>query len=126
MVLGDWEHEDVDGRYRNGVLYLENRLDGGPAGVSPHVDDHTEAQLPHILTARKTYLVSLMDLCRMHCTAPHRTALQYTVPYRTAMYFTALHSVALYCTVPNCAALHCTALCCTALYSKAFYCTALH
>ena len=57
MVLGDWEHEDVDGRYRNGVLYLENRLDGGPARVSPHVDDHTEAQLPHILTARKIYLV---------------------------------------------------------------------
>ena len=110
-----WEHEDVDGS----LPYLEYRLDGGPARVSPHVDDDTEAQLPHILTARKTYLVFTNG--SRYRTAPHRTALYCTVLRCTALNYAARHFAQLRCTV-----LHCSTLRCTVLYSNELHCTALH
>lgn len=45
----DVDHDDDQGEEVN----LEDGLDGAPAGVSPHVNHHGEAKLPHILAAKE-------------------------------------------------------------------------
>ena len=45
----DVDHDDD----HDDKVNLEDGFDGAPAGVSPHVNHHGEAKLPHILAAKE-------------------------------------------------------------------------